>query len=1375
MIAPHLRESPMLRPHLLVPSTLLMALVISTVDAEAQIRVFRSLNPFELDAETAEYRTMLADSLPQGNTVESSESSDDENTDDAREKKRLEEIKKWVFDRRPSTILKVWSEPPKEDDPVTESPKNQGGDAEPPAGAQAESSDERVDPDTEKSDEDGETATLTPEEQAQREKEKTDKEAKEKAERERKEREKREDEQFEETKEVLSEAVTKGNWANVRDVLCDRERLSAKEAVAAYDRLLDQLSSSVSMDFAQVVGLSEDMQKFMQQMMGNQRNNPAVAYAEKHIINTPDVVGILEAAPPEMRVDEDNSNGDVESDRPVDGADSDNTSPNEKPNQDVPRSFREPPLRKISKLLKTCLERGNPVEEFVEAMKLRTPSLLPEHDAARLLSWAGQDVETIAFLPSREDAFEANDIHVLNLLAKHYLARHRSDHKESFQVLAWHCTLDALKIDDPDAKAARSEALSRVVALAPSLEDELGKKWLQASFTGDTQRGQEIMSALGTATSQRLAQTPQDADRRGNNLKLQSAAVDALFAAETQVDATWRGILNLLASSWLQEAGVTYSHSTRSRYGSSMRRDRYGNLYYVEEDNDGLDRAQQMVMRQINPVDIETVLDTAPKDQWLDAVDDGLKPKYTMMMGRLWLKVNEAAKAFPFIESLASTHPETALELAEEFLRVWTKDHNPNQESQRTNSYMFIYGFEQKADKIPLTRSKQQRNLKELSTWVRRLRKLPFQDELDEELLVGAFMTCHSVAEVYDVSDIEIVFGAWSDIEAATMAKLIDNMRSNLAGIWRDPNVQRDRQTKRKKKDIQAEVVRGYTVAKQVLDSALTQHPGDWRLMRVKACVMHDENDFLQEMEPSSEFSARRQAALDVFASSAERYVSVASDLAERDQSNEAFDHWFYASLGAADLDGISEKNRPDKKQIAIIKQTMARLTGDVGKRHQERFANALFTRMSAVSPSCKFRYLDAGFQLVDPDDPKAVEARKVYDYYKDLVTELQLVTRIDGSSNVGHTGAFGVYVDLRHTKELEREAGGFGKYLQNQKSQYFSFNYGRPTENYRDKFEDALATALEEHFEVLSVTFNHSDTKSRDVSGGWRVTPYAYLLLKARGEEVDKLPALQMDMDFLDTSGYVVLPIESSPLPLDASGSSDHTTSTSKLTLVELLDERQASEGKLIVELRATAQGLVPDLDTIVDTNVVGYRLAGDEDSGVSVIEFDKESTQPVVLSERTWTLNFEASDPSQTAPTEFSFPAPLLDVKDVTYQRYVDADLEDVEATVSLVERYGSNRRTVTIASAVAGAVTILFLAIVLLVRSRTPATGVDQGEETAAPTPFSLLSRLRQYESGGDVQPNQRAQLQSDITAIESHFFAAKNGHSTPDLVAIANRWA
>ena len=176
-----------------------------------------------------------------------------------------------------------------------------------------------------------------------------------------------------------------------------------------------------------------------------------------------------------------------------------------------------------------------------------------------------------------------------------------------------------------------------------------------------------------------------------------------------------------------------------------------------------------------------------------------------------------------------------------------------------------------------------------------------------------------------------------------------------------------------------------------------------------------------------------------------------------------------------------------------------------------------------------KFRYLKAGFEIVG-DHPQAYDARKVFDYYKDLVTEIKLEARVDGGDVVGHERPFGVFVNLRHTREIERESGGFGRYLQNQNNNNSSYyNFGRPLENYRDKFQEAAKQALGEHFEVVSVTFQDDKVNSRATAEyGWRVTPYAYLLLKARGPKVDKIPPLRLDLDFMDTSGYVVLPVES-------------------------------------------------------------------------------------------------------------------------------------------------------------------------------------------------------------------------------------------------------
>ena len=147
-----------------------------------------------------------------------------------------------------------------------------------------------------------------------------------------------------------------------------------------------------------------------------------------------------------------------------------------------------------------------------------------------------------------------------------------------------------------------------------------------------------------------------------------------------------------------------------------------------------------------------------------------MKQELSGLMANLYLKVNEEDKAFPHIEQLADTHQEVATKIAEEFLTVWTKNHDPNNKNRRSSVYMFSYGFNRRAQGIPLTRSKQDRNLKELSKWLKRLRALPIK-KLDEDLVTKAFTNTHGEAEVYRLETIESVFGSLTELDPMTLGR----------------------------------------------------------------------------------------------------------------------------------------------------------------------------------------------------------------------------------------------------------------------------------------------------------------------------------------------------------------------------------------------------------------------------------------------------------------------------------------------------------------------------------------------------------------------------------------------------------------------------
>ncbi len=1132
----------------------------------------------------------------------------------------------------------------------------------------------------------------------------------------------------------ISRNVTLGEWKSLKEKLSNRELFSEEEAQKIFDLTVEKLSANLPVDFSHVEGLSQEMRDFLNGMMRDSRNNPGARFAEQNLMHFADLTGLIAA---------------------------------------VPTKIEDRQIVEIAKLLKEAIDSGSEFTEFLKAIRDGGPDLMEPRQAALLLSMAGRELETIEFLPSMETAIAEEKGSELNLIASHYMSLYRRDLAEEQRENAWRATLAVLNLKNAKPEQRR-EALARAVSIAPRLNPELGQAWLQANFSDEANQGKEIVASIGTATASLLAQTPQDASGRLRNLQLQHSAVHALLSSNTSIDAEWKGILNLLATNWLQEAQVTANYSENDRYGPGMRRDRYGNLYYVDPSEESA-RGQNMQMGQISAVDVADILAVAPSGEWMESIESGMAAQYSMIICRLWLKVKEDAKAFPYIEQLASAHPEIATDLADEFLEVWTDNHNPNTERDRTNYYMFVYGYEEKADRIPLTRSKQQRNLTELADWVGRIRKLPIQKDIDQGLLASAFMTCHSDAEVFDIATIEGVFGQWDSIEPKTMANLVQQMRKNLAGKWRDPNVQRDAKTNRQKKDIDAEVQQGYQVAKAVVDQALTIHSDSWPLMVAYGSIIHDENDYLQSVAPTSAFSENRQQAFDWFKRAAEQYISLIPTLPEREQTNAPFDTWFYAALGATDLAGVSEKNQPIPAEMEKIATLMNSIPGEAGERHQDRFANALFTRMSAVSPSCKFRYLENGFRLVG-ENPRAEEARKVYDYYHDLVTELELVTRVDGDESVSLTEPFGVFVDLKHTKELERESSGFSKYLQNQNNLYYSYNYGRPTENYRDKFQDAVTVALQEQFEILSITFNHPEATSRPAApAGWRVTPYAYLLLKPRGPEVDKIPSLHLDLDFLDTSGYVVLPITSSPLPIGVNKKESSDSHIENAKLVEVLDERQAAEGKLIVEIKATGKGLVPALEEIVDSEKrSGFVLQDTEDSGVSVVEFDRESSDIAIVSERTWTLHYAAENATGPAPAQFSFPSPRDESYEVSYQRYVDADLEEVQSDVLLVSRYGTSTRAwlIGLLCGAAALVAIVGLAISLM-QGRKTRPVVEEMRE-APVTPFSVLARLKVSYAESGLPEDQRNRLRDDIQMIEKHYFAESTDSDSIDLESIAGRW-
>src|SRR5262249_30058337 len=161
------------------------------------------------------------------------------------------------------------------------------------------------------------------------------------------------------------------------------------------------------------------------------------------------------------------------------------------------------------------------------------------------------------------------------------------------------------------------------------------------------------------------------------------------------------------------------------------------------------------------------------------------------------------------------------------------------------------------------------------------------------------------------------------------------------------------------------------------------------------------------------------------------------------------------------------------------------------------------------------------------------------------------------------------------------------------------------------------------------------------------------------RGPQVDKIAPLHIDLDFQDNTadysdirraaGYVILPVESAALPIDAVSERGEPRPVQKLRITQILDERQADQGKLGLEIRATGIGLVGTLEDTLNLAPEGFEVVKVNDQGVSVAKFDEEGENNAVVTERTWLVELRARQDRAAAPKTFRFASPKVDVTEL------------------------------------------------------------------------------------------------------------------------------
>jgi hypothetical protein len=990
--------------------------------------------------------------------------------------------------------------------------------------------------------------------------------------------------------------------------------------------------------------------------------------------------------------------------------------------------------------------------------------------AAELLLAARRPIEAIRLLPPLETGREAAS---LALLDKHvrciFSEARQNDLKPKYQR-AWDLNQLIISAEScPDN--LRNSAWRRCGDIARFLPGGIPLQWAKETAA----RHPQSVANLVVSVAQQIAadRFTRTLDLRQKNLEMQRQLSGSILESGKPNPAL-SGALTLFTKNWIEEAeyAARLHMPPRNRMNQF---DEFGNPIYYNQ----VYQQQQVNNNQPPAIPVADVLQSAPSPAWLAATDETVRVRAITSLAELNLKLESEDKALDFVEQLSPLHAKEATRLANQVLRTWAANHDPQRNMpMRRGPIYYVNGMMMGNQGIPLTRALQQRNLEELSSLLKRLRALSSQP-LEDSAVVAAFTAAHSQAEVFRAESIELVFGKIEQQKPETMAELLQTMRQRLATQWRKPSVQQQAKTNRTDAQIDAEVLRGYELLGGLIERALQSDPNNWRLNLTQAATWYDWGEFQYGKKVDlAIYVEKRETSFNAFQRAAELYAAAVPSLEEKDQTPLVYQQWLNANLGASDLAMVTRQQEPSAGHIERVRKAILALPGNAAERHLDLLAKAVMSGTETLPGHLKPGYMRAALKVAG-ERKTTEDISKLVTYYDGLLREIELSLRIDGETTVGHGVPFGAFLTLRHTAEIEREnSGGFGKYLRNNTQNYYFNAYGIAPVDHRDELEKQMREKLSERFEVLSVTFHDEKVQSRGYGrDGWRETPLAYLLLKAKDASADRLPSMRVDIDFLDRYGPVVLPVESAVQLLDARPDNAPGRPVAGIEVTSVLDDRTLNEERIALEVKATGRGVIPNFRDLFEFTPAGFKIDELTDSGPAIQRFDSEGDELAGVCERNWIIKLRVDPAATLSKGEFQFPKPKDPTLKVAFKRYQDADLIEVPGTLALTGfplRSGGLWRWSLLGIPAIG------IGLFALAKSRRKPASTEAAHHYELPSPlnaFTALQLLRRIHDDPKVKlsETQRAELAAAISGIETYFFSpGNNGNDAPDLVSIGTEW-
>jgi hypothetical protein len=308
------------------------------------------------------------------------------------------------------------------------------------------------------------------------------------------------------------------------------------------------------------------------------------------------------------------------------------------------------------------------------------------------------------------------------------------------------------------------------------------------------------------------------------------------------------------------------------------------------------------------------------------------------------------------------------------------------------------------------------------------------------------------------------------------------------------------------------------------------------------------------------------------------------------------------------------------------------------------------------------------------------------------------------------------------------------------------------------------------------------------------------------------------MDINTMDESGMVVLPIHSNSVLIDATDRAEKNDSSNSRPIFDLdvaqsIDTRgvitsggiagatASQEKEIKIEISATGRGVLPELEDLVKdlgTAIPGYawnrekteseplQVVGVKTSSRAGIFGNQDSESDAYIepdgdglfrlpTTRKWTVRFEPS--SMTSKNIINVPqlASGLAGK-LTSERYVDMDLVPIESETIPIQEGG--KTNVAMILGIVSACVLLPVFVLLWLRvGNSMAPALDETLKMPNEiTPFSAVITLQRFAKhhAAKMSNEDRGQLLKDISNLEQAYFGVHPKSDAMDAKDTVVRW-